>query len=159
MLMNDPRLASLTCIAPGLFPKVDVSLRMKLAIAASLFVHPRKAFAIPLNEPELFTDNPAMLDFLHTDPLRLHKATAKFLFVSRKLDWRLRRGRKISIPTQLILSSNDKIIDNLPTREFFERTCDDLQIAELTGFHTLEFEPDPAPLYDILSQLVESTYE
>jgi acylglycerol lipase len=152
--MNDDRLASLTCIAPGLFPKVDVPLRMKLAIAASLFVHPQKTFAIPLNEPELFTDNPAMREFLHADPLRLHKATAKFLFVSKMLDKQLQRSGKIKISTQLILSSNDKIIDNHPTREFFERTCDDLHITELTGAHTLEFEPDPTPLYDILSRAV-----
>jgi len=155
--MGDERLASLTCIAPGLFPKVDVPLRMKLAIAACLLCYPRKTFEIPLSEPELFTDNPAMLEFLHGDPLRLHKATAKFLFVSKILDKQLQRGRgKIKIPTQLILSDSDKIIDNRPTRDFFERTCIDLQITELAGAHTLEFEQDPTPLYDILSQIVGS---
>ena len=115
VIMRDERLAALTCIAPGLFARVDVPLRMKLAIAACLILHPRKTFAIPLNEPELFTDNPAMQEFLRGDPLRLHKATARLLYVSRILDRGLRRAGKIGIPTRLILSGNDKIIDNSPT--------------------------------------------
>ena len=46
-------------------------------------------------------------------------------------------NKKIKIPTTLILSSDDKIIDNHPTREFFEQTCTDLHVTELTGAHML----------------------
>ncbi len=153
---QDERVASLTCIAPGIFAKVDVPLRMKLAIGKALLMQPRKAFPIPLNEPELFTDNPAMRKFLRDDPLRLHEATARFLYVSRMLDRQLQHGRKIGVATKLILSSDDKIIDNAPTRKFFEQTCDDLQITELPGAHTQEFEQNPEPLYKILTQIVGS---
>lgn len=159
MQVDDRRVTSLTCIAPGLFAKIDVPLRTKLAIAASLFLRPRKTFPIPLNAPQLFTDNPVMQKFLRTDELQLHEATARFLFVSKILDKQLRHsgggGKKIKIPTTLILADNDKIIDNRLTREFFERTCASLHITELAGSHTLEFEQNPKPLYDALSQIME----
>ena len=44
IIMRDERLASLTCIAPGLFAKVDVPLQMKLSIAACLLLQPKKLF-------------------------------------------------------------------------------------------------------------------
>ena len=59
---------------------------VKLKIALCLLCSPRRPFDIPLNEPELFTDNLELRRWLAADPLRLRKATARFLFVSRALD-------------------------------------------------------------------------
>ena len=50
-------------------------------MAARLF-RPRKRFAIPLNDPELFTLSPHWQQFLRDDPLRLHQATARLLIES-----------------------------------------------------------------------------
>ncbi|MFP4054226.1 MAG: alpha/beta fold hydrolase [Phycisphaerae bacterium] len=155
---RSPSLASATLVAPGLAAQVDVSASTKAAIAASLACCPRRQFEIPLSEPELFTDNPAVLAYLREDPVRLKKATARFLFVSRCMDGqiaRLRRG-SIEVPTTLLLASRERIIDSERTREIVGHlSADRARVVELEGCHTLEFEPDPSAFYDeLLSSLV-----
>ncbi len=142
--------ASLTLLAPGVMPRVDVSLRVKIRIAGNLLVRPTARHDIPLSEPELFTDNEAMQAFLHRDAFRLHQATARFLFENRKLDYDLRRAPKgcLSVPTTLILASRDRIIDNAATRAMVQRLAgENLTIVELEGSHTLEFEADPSAYF------------
>ena len=51
---------------------------------------PENPFPIPLNEPEMFTANPAWQQFLREDPLRLRQATARLLIESVRLDGYLR---------------------------------------------------------------------
>ncbi|MEN6665001.1 MAG: alpha/beta fold hydrolase, partial [Phycisphaerae bacterium] len=75
--------ASLTMIAPGIVAMVDVPAATKLAVAACLFVAPKVRLAIPLDNDELFTDNPAMRAYLRADPLRLYRASAAFMYASR----------------------------------------------------------------------------
>lgn len=159
--------ASLTLVAPGIVPQVDASVGLKLAIAASLLVRPLARFDIPLNEPELFTDNPDMQQYLRDDPLRLHKATARFLLASRLLDLQLRSAAPGSLldlqlpgdtpsrrtPTTLLLASRDRIIDNPATTRAVQRlTANQAAVHQLDGCHTLEFEPDPQPFFEILRQ-------
>jgi alpha-beta hydrolase superfamily lysophospholipase len=108
---------------------------------------------------ELFTDNQAMRQYLRDDPCRLHKATARFLFVSRCLDAALTRANDaaIAVPTTLILASGDRIIDNAATREMVRRlTGGRAQVRELAGCHTLEFEDDPRPLHDAIRRSIEA---
>jgi alpha-beta hydrolase superfamily lysophospholipase len=49
------------------------------------------------------------------------------------------------VPVLLLLASEDRIIRNDKTRDFFERfAAKDKQIIEYAGAnHTLEFEPNP----------------
>lgn len=139
-------LATLTLLAPGLCPQVDVGLGTKLAIGLSLLCCPRRAFAIPLSAPELFTDNPAMREYLRDDAGRLHTATARFLYVSRCLDRRIARVERGSVttPTTLLLASRDRIIDNAATRRLCGRVCGStLTVEEFDGAHTLEFQTEP----------------
>jgi len=146
-------IASLTMVAPGIVPRVDVARTTKLSIAAALLVSPHRRFAIPLSEPELFTDNPAMREYLRNDKLALHEATARFFLASRKLDWRLSAaaGGCLAMPVTLILAGTDRIIDNQGTRRFVNRlTGGRCGVVELPGCHVLEFEPDPEPLLDAL---------
>ncbi len=138
--------ASLTLVAPGLCPQVDVSAWTKLAIGMSLLCCPRRQFAIPLNQPDLFTDAPAMREYLRNDAGRLHQATARFLYVSRCLDRKLRKAPDgtVDAATTLLLASRDRIINNAATRSLCRRLCGTgLAVKELDGAHTLEFEPQP----------------
>ncbi|MFB3891023.1 MAG: alpha/beta fold hydrolase [Phycisphaerae bacterium] len=149
--------ASLTMIAPGICPRVDVSGRTKLAIALSLAVSPRRPFDIPLNQVELFTENEEMRDYLRRDPLRLHRATARFLYASRRLDRMLAKSPKgaISVPTALILASRDRIIDNGRTTAIIERlTAGKAAVDILEGAHTLEFEADTGPFFETLRKAI-----
>jgi len=137
--------ASLTLIAPGLFPQVDISFANKLAVAATAMLAPTTRFAIPLNEPQLFTENPARQQFIRDDPLRLMKVTSRFLVNSRRLDWFVRNlaDRPIA-PTMLFLAGKDRIIDNTRTIQFYRslRTFEKSVCYYPCAGHTLEFEAD-----------------
>ncbi len=144
---NTGQIASLTLVAPGIVSRVDVSPAIKLKIAACLLARPRAKFAIPLDEPELFTDNPPMQEFLRTDPLALHRATARFMYVSRRLDRLIARAKKgsLEMPVTLILSRDDKIIDSDAVRTVVMRlTNERAEVISLDGRHTLEFQQDPS---------------
>jgi alpha-beta hydrolase superfamily lysophospholipase len=150
-------IASLTLVAPGLAPKVDVGLGTKLAIALALLCCPQRRFDIPLSDVELFTDNTEMREYLNNDPVRLHRATARFLYGSRKFDRIIADCDRDSLPmpVTLILSDRDRIIDNARTRKIVSRLAGDgLDVQTLCGAHTLEFEPDPQPLYNALKTAV-----
>jgi alpha-beta hydrolase superfamily lysophospholipase len=140
-----PSVSSLTLIAPGIVPQVDLPFTKKLAVARSLMTNPKRLFDIPLSDVELFTDNPAIRDYLRQDPLRLHQATARFLYISRKLDLQLRRAKVGSIrpPVTLLLAKRDRIIDNARTQTMVERLAQTKpRVVVLAAAHTLEFEVD-----------------
>lgn len=133
-------------IAPGFCPKVQPSRKERLRIALSRVLNPRKLYNIPLNDPELFTANPAGQKFLREDPLALRQATARFLLDSVRLDLYLRLfPRKIKKPILLLLAGQDRIIRNDKTRKFVSRFAHGgLHIVEYPdAHHTLEFEPEP----------------
>jgi alpha-beta hydrolase superfamily lysophospholipase len=152
-----PAVASLTLLAPGLVPQVDVPLWTKLRIAWAMLARTDRLFDIPLSEVELFTANPAMQDYLRRDAHRLHQATARFLFASRTLDRMIARapGGAIAVPTTLVLAETDRIIDNARTQESVTRlTGGRAKVIQLPGHHTLEFEPDPQPLFDAMTRAI-----
>jgi len=147
-------IASLTMIAPGIAPTADVSVFTKLKIAAALLMSPRQLFDMPLNDVELFTDNEPMRQYLRSDPCRLLRATARFLYASRRLDVRLRSAPRgtLAMPVTLVLASKDRIIDNGATEAVVQRLSRNLHVSLLDGAHTLEFEPEPANLYRVLAE-------
>jgi pimeloyl-ACP methyl ester carboxylesterase len=147
-------LASVSLVAPGIAPRVGVGAATTLAIALALLVAPQRRFDIPLNEVELFTDNPAMRGYLRFDPHRLVWATARFFYASWQLDGMLPAGA-LSVPTTLILAEGDRIIDNARTRRTVERlTAGAAEVTVLRGSHTLEFEEDPGPFHQVLAAAV-----
>ncbi|KPK86054.1 MAG: hypothetical protein AMJ81_02155 [Phycisphaerae bacterium SM23_33] len=149
--------ASLTLVAPGIVPIVDLPLRTKLGIAAAGLCCPRSRFDIPLNDVSLFTDDSAMREYLRGDRHRLHRATARFLVASAMLDRRLARAPKaaLRLPTTLLLARRDRIINNAATRDALERlTGGRVKVFELDAAHTIEFEPDPAAFHRLLCQAV-----
>ncbi len=151
---NSNAIASLTLVAPGIKPRVDVSPTTKLKIAACLLARPGAEFDIPLDEPELFTDNEPMQEFLRDDPLALHQATARFMYVSRRLDRIISRTPegKLEMPVTLILSACDRIIDSDATGKVVSRlTAGRAEIITLDGRHTLEFQQDPGEFHRALA--------
>ncbi len=152
------RSASLMLVAPGLAARVGPSAWTRLAVAACWLCCPRRYFDIPLSDPALFTDNPAMRDYLRGDRHRLMRATARFMVASHVLDRiiaRAARASALTVPTTLLLARRDRIIDNDRTRRLVERlTGDSARVVELDAAHTIEFETDPAEFYALLCQAV-----
>jgi alpha-beta hydrolase superfamily lysophospholipase len=139
-------------LCPGLRPKVSPSMWERLRIAGASLVRPRHRFPIPLNDPELFTSTPRWLEFLRTDPLALHEATARFLAQSFWLDrYLLGCPRHVTVPTLLLQAGHDAIIDNFATSRYCEQFAGPLEtITYPEAGHTLEFEPDGPPFLDDL---------
>lgn len=154
-LQNPQRVGHLLLITPGIYPAVGVSVARQMQIGWALLREPQKRFGIPLDDPALFTENPARQEFIARDPLALSEATARFLYCSTRLDRRLRglpRGA-LRAPTTLLIAERDRIIRNGPTRTWLERICvapPDITICSAAS-HTLEFEADPAEYERLLT--------
>ena len=154
------RIASLTLVAPGLFPQVDLPFAQKIRVGLSAVVARRARFDIPLNDPALFTGNPTRREFICDDPLALRKVTTSFLLTSQQLD---RAARAIArnpqgCPIRVFLAGRDRIIDNRRTKAFIRRLP--WAVREITEYdhahHTLEFEPDPEAYFTDLVDWVAS---
>ena len=146
----------LALIGPGFFPNVRPGFIERLRIARSAFRNPTRRFPIPLNDPALFTASAEGREFIRSDPLALHTATARLLFQSAALDLYLRRAwKRVAVPTLLLLAGEDLIIDNAKTRAFIERFRVPTQVIEYpAAHHTLEFEPaGPSFVADFLAWL------
>ena len=142
---------SLVLASPGIFPKIDAVLIMKLRVVKALVAgRPLTRFPIPLADPHLFTENPDRVRYIAADPLSLRQVTARFMFESRRLDRLARRAaRAVRTPTFLALAALDRIIDNHATRALVQRMpADCKRVVQYPGaHHTLEFEPDPEPFF------------
>jgi len=145
--------ASLTLVAPGLFPIVDMTLGEKLRVAWSALADRRHLFDIPINEPEMFTATPRWREFIAADPLRLRQVSASFLIASRRLDRFTRDAHEHpGVPIHVFLAEHDRIIDNERTRNWLRRLeWPDRGLTEYKGaHHTLEFEPEGSTYVDDL---------
>jgi acylglycerol lipase len=155
-LRRPEHVARVLLIAPGLFPQVDVGLAGRLRIGMSLMRHPQREFPIPLDDPALFTDDPAGRAFIANDPLKLTHATARFFYESSRLDRMLVRAERGSLQaeTTLILAGRERIIRNAPTVKWLERlAARPPRIHTLpSAAHTLEFEADVEPFDRLLQQ-------
>ncbi len=128
------RVASLTLSTPGCFARRSLGPLGRLAVAVCAGLWPRKTFAIPLNEPHLFTDVEHWLRFIDADPLRLRRATARFLAVShlmerRQADW----AGRIRCPVLLLLAEGDPIIDNERTLALLTQAFKQLRTRHPVG--------------------------
>jgi alpha-beta hydrolase superfamily lysophospholipase len=161
------RIETVTLVAPGLFPMVDLRFRQKLSVGVSAIAARHRAFDIPLNDPDLFTANVERRRFIASDPLALHRVTAAFLVASRELDHRVQAVARTAVecPLHLILAGQDRIIDNGRTRRFIESlTARSVTVTDHPeAHHTLEFEVAPeayfADLVDWIRQRVPGRTE
>jgi len=150
------RVASLSLVAPGLFPRVDLSATEKFRVAMSLINHPDQMFDIPLNDPRFFTANPERVRQIEHDPLMLRQISASFLLATRRMDRVVQRFARSAWPgpVHLLLAGRDQIIHNERTKAWLRSLPqEDLQITEYPeAEHTLEFEQDAEPfLQDLVS--------
>jgi alpha-beta hydrolase superfamily lysophospholipase len=156
--MHADRYAGLVLLCPGICAKRGVSAWTKLQIAkAVLGGHGAQLFPLPLGDPGLFTATPQWLDYLQHDELSLREATARFLFASRRLDdFMATTPEWIHVPTYLALAGHDDIIDNEKTRWWFQRVAAaDKTVNEYSkAHHTLEFEPEPEPIFNDLASWI-----
>lgn len=148
------RVASMTLVAPGIFPRVDVSPLEKMRIALSMVNDRTRPYDIPLNDPGLFTANPERIRFVQEDSLKLEQVTAGFLLASRRLD---RIAARLSFseyrgPVHLMLAGRDRIIDNQRTAAWLrDLPSPNRRITTYPeACHTLEFEDDPSAFLDDL---------
>jgi alpha-beta hydrolase superfamily lysophospholipase len=153
------KVRTLTLVAPGLFPRVDMTPVVKVRIAMAMVNDRHRLFDIPLNSPHYFTANPERIRFLENDVHLLQQVSASFLLASRHLDRRVRRFAKSPWrgSLHLMLAGRDKIIDNARTRDWLQNLpMPDQQITEYPeAEHTIEFEPDPRRFFDELTGWIE----
>jgi alpha-beta hydrolase superfamily lysophospholipase len=149
------RVVSLSLVAPGLFPKIDLPNGEKFRIGCAMLARPTRPFPLPIHDATMFTTNPDRLAFVEGDPLRLREATAAFLLASRRLDG-VARGLAAGEwrgALHLLLAGRDRVIDNEKTRTWL-RALDGVRrrISEFPrASHTLEFEPDPTAYWTDLA--------
>ncbi|MCA9114418.1 MAG: alpha/beta fold hydrolase [Planctomycetaceae bacterium] len=118
-------------------------------------------FRIPLDDPQLFTDDPAAQEFIRTDPLALHKAPASLLLAGVQLERRVQHSRFVlNVPTIQLLAGGDRLIDTPATRTIIERAAG----PRCTTFvypkaaHTLEFDSNREQIFgDLVGWLNRQT--
>ncbi|MBX3441801.1 MAG: alpha/beta fold hydrolase [Planctomyces sp.] len=135
----------LILLYPGIHAHIRPSWRQSLLLRLAELAGVRDRQArIPLEDPALFTSDPARQAEIQQDPLALREATTGFLIADRELT-RLSRGAPgmLNRPTLLMLAGRDRIIDNAAMRRWFARlAAADKALQEFPGAaHTLEFEP------------------
>lgn len=154
------KVQSLSLIAPGIFPRVDLPTMEKFRVAFSLVNHRKRLFDIPLNDPRLFTGDPERIRYVEEDALKLTQVSAVFLVASRQLDRRARRLAESPWrgPVHLFLAGRDRIIDNELTAAWLRALpSPDRQITQYPDAqHTLEFETNPSRYFkDLCDWIVE----
>ena len=108
-------------VTPGMKPKVDLTLFEKAAVFTDVVFAPKRQHRIPI-EPEMFTTDPEQLGLIRNDPLKLHTASAGFMWQSLRMDKMVERMDDGKHPPMLVfLAGKDRIIDNQATREFVTR--------------------------------------
>ena len=138
---------ALALVCPGLEPRIGVKRSERLRIAWAYLTNPGKMFPIPLSNPALFTGGAEGQKFIATDPLGLRMATARLLAASTIIDWKVRSALpRVKQPALLMLSGQDRIVNNTRTRASFERAGSQIKdvIEYPEAHHTLEFEPEPS---------------
>jgi alpha-beta hydrolase superfamily lysophospholipase len=139
------RLAGLLLHGPGLFSRVDLSVRLKLDVLLHHRAGGDYGLGIPL-VPEQYTRNPAYLEFIRRDPYRLLTASARFFWETRRLDRaRDRLADSLTLPMLLQIGEHDPIMDARTTCSWFERlkAPDRTSIVYRNASHTLDFESEP----------------
>ena len=155
LALRTPEIVShVLLVTPGIYPAVDVGVGGRLSIAASLIAGGNSQHAIPLSDPNLFTDNPDAVAFIQNDEKKLTSATARFLYQSAKFDGQLRRAKanQLQCRATLVLAENDRIIRNEPTQQWAARIGGpNMNVVLMPGqSHTLEFAQDEKPFRKLL---------
>lgn len=154
--LHQDQIDGVALLAPGLCPLVQLPFLKRMKVLLKRIIRPTSLFDIPLNDPNMFTNNPHWLEYLSKDGYGLHQATARFLVESVLLDNWLVWGRW-KLPVLVQLAGHEKIIDNHLTRHWVRRRISGpTRILEYPrAYHTLEFEHDSSWRTDFIKWLEE----
>jgi alpha-beta hydrolase superfamily lysophospholipase len=152
---------SVALICPGIYSPFLPGFVKRAALAAPApdWLQ-RRHVPIPLRRPELFTDSPRWREFIAHDPLVLRSVTWRFAQEDRRLTQFARRSAPfLHVPLLIMLSGQDRIVDNGRTRRFFGRVAGSHKtLIEYGGAaHTLEFERDPSAYFADLADWLGRT--
>lgn len=145
---------ALALLYPGLYSLVQPTRYQRFKLRAAV----RKGWGIyhipiPLNEPELFTDEPHWQEFIRQDAMALHKVTVSFMAASLRMTDELERiADRLRMPILMMQAGRDKIIDNARSKQLFDKLASPQKtlIQYPEARHTLEFEPKPDQFIDDL---------
>jgi alpha-beta hydrolase superfamily lysophospholipase len=115
---------------------------------------------IPFRKPDFFTDTTSWREFIARDPLTLREITWQFAREDRRLTRYARQSAALlHMPLLMMLSGRDRIVDNRRSSSFFRRTAARKRtlIEYPNAAHTLEFEPDPMPYFEDLTNWFAGT--
>ncbi len=159
---RDPGLMrGLALLCPGLYSPYEPGLlkRSLLKVPPTDRMQQRRV-RIPLRRPALFTDTPLWLDFVARDPLAIREITWRAARADRRLTRYARQAApRLHMPLLVMLAGRDRIINNRRTAAYFRR-CAAVQrtlIEYPNAAHTLEFEPDPVPYFQDLTNWIDAT--
>ena len=116
-----------------------------------------KEAAREITDHALMQAREAVVDVTGQAKLALREATARFLVESIKFDVYLKRAPgHVTVPVLLMLAGQDRIIDNARTRKYVGRFASRaVTVTEYpSAHHTLEFEPDPGPVFHDWAQWI-----
>lgn len=137
-------IAGVGMICPGLFAKQQPGplRRTFIRLAAMRARLSRRRVTIPLADPALFADAESWQEFVRNDPLALRQITLRFAREDLELtNYAVGKPTAISTPTLLMLAGRDRIVENGPTRDWFQQlgAMNKTVIEYPTAPHTLEF--------------------
>lgn len=146
--------SALTLLYPGIYSRALPSWWQRFSLQWAEGIGWGQALLpIPLNDPELFTNEFRWQEFIHRDELALQRVTVSFLLANFRLTQFIdERLDLLKLPTLLMLAGWDDIIDNETTkRRLVQPACPQRTLIEYPDArHTLEFEPNPDPFIDDL---------
>jgi len=138
-------LAGLILLGPGLFPRVGLTVRQKLAVLLYHRTRSEIDIRIPL-VPDDYTRNPAYLEYVRRDAYRLMTASSRLFWETGRLDRaRDRLAAGLNLPILLQIGDADQIMDAPATCTWLQRlpAPDRTSVIYRGAAHTLDFEPEP----------------
>jgi alpha-beta hydrolase superfamily lysophospholipase len=139
-LLRRPALFSgLILLAPAFKDRLNVPLRLKAEALLNVALGRRKYYDLPWN-PNSFTRDAGLAEFLAQDALEVRRVTGQFYFAYTPVAERARRGaRFLKLPVLIQLPGEDLMIDSDYTRTYFERIeLEDKRLIEYPGhYHAL----------------------
>lgn len=139
-LLRRPALFSgLILLAPAFQDRLNVPLKLKAEALLNVALGRRKYYDLPWN-PNSFTRDAGLAEFLAQDALEVRRVTGQFYFAYTPVADRARRGaRFLKLPVLIQLPGEDLMIDSDYTRTYFERIeVEDKRLIEYSGhYHAL----------------------
>jgi alpha-beta hydrolase superfamily lysophospholipase len=153
-----PALDGIVLVTPGMFPSLEVQ---RAATAALENAEDRPPHEVCLPTPirdTMFTEGPALVDFIRRDRERLLEIAPRLLTISQKLAAAaMARMRRLQAPLLVVLADNDEATDNAAALAAFARIAGPRRPRTVTigGRHGLQFDA-PDALGDQLVAFIRS---